>query len=189
MDDIEKSFVSVTEFAKAVGVTYHGVLNAVKAGRLDSVVRKTPEGKIEIELELGKKVFVDSRRRAVTNKSVDDTSDVATHERNLKKHNAELARLKVERVKGMLVSSELVKIKLFKMARQIRDGLLNIPDRISAEVAAETNQFKVHKRMTDEIKLALEVLSDQLEIEATELEELENTVDSLKIGVKNEPVS
>jgi hypothetical protein len=42
------------------------------------------------------------------------------------------------------------------VARLVRDAMLNIPDRVAAELAAETNQFKVHQRLTHEIRRALE---------------------------------
>ena len=45
-----------------------------------------------------------------------------------------------------------------RTARQVRDSLLNLPDRLAAELAAETNQFKVHQRLVKEIRRALEEL-------------------------------
>jgi hypothetical protein len=51
-----------------------------------------------------------------------------------------------------------VKRESFRTARQVRDSLLNLPDRLAAELAAETNQFKVHQRLVKEIRRALEEL-------------------------------
>ena len=48
----------------------------------------------------------------------------------------------------------------FKMARLTRDAMLAIPDRLAAEIAAETDTFKVHTRITEEIRKALESLGE-----------------------------
>jgi hypothetical protein len=41
------------------------------------------------------------------------------------------------------------------VARIVRDSMLNIPDRVAAELAAETDPFKVQQRLSAEIRLAL----------------------------------
>jgi hypothetical protein len=84
-----------------------------------------------------------------------------TKSRALKEHyNANLARLEYEEKIGKLVSAEEVKNAAFKRARAVRDGLLALPDRLSAEMAAETNQFRVHARLTEEIRKVLRSLDD-----------------------------
>ena len=41
----------------------------------------------------------------------------------------------------------------------VRDGILNIPDRIAGDLAAETDQFAIHQKLTAELRKALEGLS------------------------------
>lgn len=69
---------------------------------------------------------------------------------------ARLAKLEFDEKSGLLVRADAVKNEAFKVARTVRDNMLNIPDRIAAELANETNQFKVHQRLTQEIRRALE---------------------------------
>jgi phage terminase Nu1 subunit (DNA packaging protein) len=76
----------------------------------------------------------------------------AQHER----FKARLAQLELEEREGKLVEAEAAKREAFRVARLVRDAMLNIPDRVAAELAAETNQFKVHQRLTHEIRRALE---------------------------------
>lgn len=52
-----------------------------------------------------------------------------------------------------------MKAAAFKRGRIIRDGMLSIPDRVDAILAAETDRRKVHQIMTDEIVRVLEELS------------------------------
>jgi phage terminase Nu1 subunit (DNA packaging protein) len=71
---------------------------------------------------------------------------------------AELAELKLATEKGRLVDREEVKRDAFKIGRQVRDRLIGIPDRVSAEVAGLTDPFKVHDILSVEIRNALEAL-------------------------------
>ncbi len=41
------------------------------------------------------------------------------------------------------------------VARMVRDAMLNIADRIASELAAETDQFEIHRLLTVEIRRAL----------------------------------
>lgn len=73
-------------------------------------------------------------------------------------YRAELARLEYEEQAGKLVSVESVREEAFKLARSVRDSLLALPDRLAGELAGETNQFKIHQRLNEEIRRALVTL-------------------------------
>jgi hypothetical protein len=72
---------------------------------------------------------------------------------------AALAELDHSERSGTLVNAEEVRRSAFKLARQARDGMLNIADRVAADLAAETDAFKVHARLTKEIREALSALA------------------------------
>lgn len=74
---------------------------------------------------------------------------------------ARLAKLDYEEKSGKLISADGVKNDAFKMARIVRDSILNIPDRISAELASEAEPFKIHKLLSDELRKALETLAGE----------------------------
>jgi hypothetical protein len=74
---------------------------------------------------------------------------------------AQLAKLEYEHEIGKVIDADEVKREAFRAARQVRDSLLNLPDRLAAELAAESNQFKVHQRLVKEIRRALEELKLQ----------------------------
>ena len=73
-------------------------------------------------------------------------------------YQAKIARLEYEKLSGSLVPIEEVKAEAFKLSRTVRDAILNIPDRISAQLAAESDQHKVYSILTDELTRALEEL-------------------------------
>lgn len=74
-------------------------------------------------------------------------------------YRARLAKLEYEEKSGKLVEAEKVKDEAFKLARTVRDAMLNIPDRVAAEFAGTSNAAEIHMRLTDEIRIALESLA------------------------------
>jgi hypothetical protein len=52
-----------------------------------------------------------------------------------------------------------VQVAAFTKGRTARDNLLNIPDRLAAQLAAESDADKVHQILTGEIRKALDELA------------------------------
>jgi hypothetical protein len=75
-------------------------------------------------------------------------------------YEAELKRLEYETAVRQLLNAEEVKLRTFKAARQARDALLSIPDRMAPVLAAETNAFEVHRILTDELRRVCDNLAD-----------------------------
>jgi pyruvate/2-oxoglutarate dehydrogenase complex dihydrolipoamide acyltransferase (E2) component len=68
---------------------------------------------------------------------------------------ARLAKIDFEERTAKLVSSDEVQVAAFNRFRQFRDGMLNIPDRLAAVLAAESQPRLVHELLTTEIRKAL----------------------------------
>lgn len=60
---------------------------------------------------------------------------------------------------GQLVSIDSVKNAMFAKGRIIRDGILNVPDRVSALLATINDASKIHEILTKELRDVLEELS------------------------------
>lgn len=73
---------------------------------------------------------------------------------------AQLARLRYQKETGDLVRTDLVRERCETVAILVRDSLLNIPARISGELAAETSAVRIEERLTNEIDRALEGLAE-----------------------------
>ena len=73
----------------------------------------------------------------------------------------EMRRIKLQRIAGELVPVERVQKDFFEMARRVRDGLLNLPPRLSGVFAAESNQEKIFESLTKEIHAVLTELSSR----------------------------
>ncbi len=76
------------------------------------------------------------------------------------RYQAALLKIDIDQRTSKLVSAEQVKKAAFDQARMLRDSLLNIPERIGAILAAESDQGKITSLLTTEIRQALEGLSE-----------------------------
>lgn len=75
-------------------------------------------------------------------------------------YQARLAKLEYEERSGKLVAADAVKTQAFKVARSVRDALMNIPDRVASELAAETSPAAVHARLARELRDAIRELAE-----------------------------
>ena len=75
---------------------------------------------------------------------------------------ARLARIEYEERAGNLVSRDEVKSSTFTLFRTFRDSLLNVPDRLSATLAAESDAVKVHDVLSMGIRKALNDFGDSI---------------------------
>jgi hypothetical protein len=70
-----------------------------------------------------------------------------------------LLELKAKVEAGKYVDADEVKVAAFNRGRAVREALLNIPDRLAAVLAAESDGSKVHALLAAEIRQALEELT------------------------------
>ena len=165
--------VTLTAYAKTKGVSTEAVSKAVRVGRLSKSVVFDAKGKPRVIPALADQEWTantDSAQQRVPAvppprppapepEAPANEPKTATFQqaRTLREaYMARLARLEFEEKSALLVRADAVKNEAFKVARTVRDNMLNIPDRVAAELANETNQFKVHQRLTQEIRRALE---------------------------------
>ena len=60
---------------------------------------------------------------------------------------------------GELVSAEKVRQAMFAKGRIIRDGILNVPDRVSSLIATINDASQIHEILMKELREVLEELS------------------------------
>jgi len=70
--------------------------------------------------------------------------------------------VKLQKEQGKLIDVEQVKKDAFEIGKKVREGMLNIPDRICDLLASENEPIKIHKILTEEIKEVLEAMSEEL---------------------------
>jgi uncharacterized protein YxjI len=74
-------------------------------------------------------------------------------------YDAALKKLEYEQKNGDLLEKSSVERDAFETARRVRDSILNIPDRIGAELASSTDIFQVKEKLTKSLIQALEELA------------------------------
>lgn len=168
--------LSFAEYARSRNVSRAAVTQAVQEGRI-TVVEDPASGRRLIDKDAADKAWSentqhDRRRNGLGVPSNPPTSEDEGEEnkpklpsihssRQIKEaYQARLAKLEYEQKNGALISAEEVKTNAFKLGRLLRDSILTVPDRIAAELAAETDQHKVYNRLREELEKALEELSN-----------------------------
>ena len=77
-------------------------------------------------------------------------------------YTARLTKLEYEERLGQLVRTDRVKIAWFQAMRVFRDRLLNLPARLAAQLAAETDERAVRALLDEEMRTALSDAADAL---------------------------
>ena len=166
------NIVTIAEYARLKGITHHAVRKAIKAGRLKDALVTNEKGRLRLVPDVADREWQANTQhhhkpgpqRLASGLPVqlpddgdilDDIPNFNVSRAKREAYQAELARLEYEEKQGTLVNAEAVKKEAFRVARQVRDAMLNIADRIASELAAETDAFKVHKKLADEIRTAL----------------------------------
>lgn len=165
--------VTITEYARLRGITHGAVRAAIKAGRLKDCIVENDKGRIRLNPEAADAEWAKNTQHhrkpspqplvaggltadpSPGDDLLDDIPNFNVSRAKREAYQAELARLEYEEKQGTLVDAEAVKKEAFRTARLVRDAMLNIADRIAAELAADTDAFSVHKRLTTEIRTAL----------------------------------
>jgi hypothetical protein len=75
-------------------------------------------------------------------------------------YQAELAKLEVDLKRKELVPAVDVQKEAFALGRSVREALANLADRLSHQLAGETDPARIHAVLTDEHRSALVELSN-----------------------------
>jgi len=98
---------------------------------------------------------------AAINKLPDDSIPDLNESRARREHyQAELAKLQVTQQRGELVPVDEVKKEAFNIGREVRESLSNLADRLSHQLAGETDPVVIHKLLSDEHRAALLELAE-----------------------------
>jgi phage terminase Nu1 subunit (DNA packaging protein) len=152
------------ELAEALGVTTGRISQLKTQGRFDGCFMVVGN-KIEWDKDAAIKVFQEGNplvSTSPTRRKSEDLEIPSFNESRAKSEHfrAELARLDLEVKEDQLVEVSRVQREAFTSARAVRDALGNIPDRVSNQLAAESDSVVIHQILTEEIRKALETLTD-----------------------------
>jgi hypothetical protein len=152
------------ELAQELGITQARISQMKTQGRFEgcfTVVRN----KIQWDKEAAVQAYKEGNPLASvspTRRKSDELEIPSFNDSRAKSEHfrAELARLDLEVKEEQLVEVARVEREAFTSARSVRDALGNIPDRVSNQLAAESDPVIIHQTLTEEIRKALETLVD-----------------------------
>lgn len=162
--------ISKSAFAAMMNVTPAAVTKAIKEGRMTVVMEG---GKEKIDPAVAQIQWSQNTRARSPSSSAAPTSETSTT--TTTKGNAEsgywdsrtsreeaeaaMAQLKLAEMRNSLIRVDLVKAVFGSAFAAARESLMQIPSRISATLAAESDPQKIQIAVGDAIHAALESLS------------------------------
>ena len=175
--------VTFSEFAAIKGCTKAAVTHATKTRIADAVVEK--DGKRWLDRDLALELW-NRNTKATHNAKVskpdpieapaprdarqlrqkvaglpDDEIPELNESRARREHyQAELAKLEVDLKRKELMPAVDVQKEAFALGRSVREALANLADRLSHQLAGETDPARIHSVLTDEHRAALVELSN-----------------------------
>jgi len=174
--------VTFAEFALIKGCTKAAVTHASKSRIAGAVVEKDGKRWLDrdLALELWRKNTLKNNNAKVDEPDVvtppprdakelrqrvaglpDDLIPELNESRARREHyQAELAKLEVDLKRRELVPAVEVKKEAFALGRSVREALANLADRLSHQLAGETDPARIHQVLTDEHRAALVELAD-----------------------------
>ena len=167
------TYMSFSGFAKHIGVT-PGRITQLKPRLKDAIVGKKINAEKAEEIlaatldkskergNKGKKGLSSAVGRTRKKKTYADWKELAAE------YSAKREKIAYEKEVGTLIDAAEVELAAFNRARAFRDAMMNVPHKISQKVAAERDEFKVLRVLTEAIRKALEVEAGQAEEGGTE---------------------
>jgi len=174
---VNSVLVTFAEFAAIRGCTKAAVTHASKSRIAEAIVIKDEKKWIDRDLALdlwnkntaathASKVSrpdpVDARelRQRVAGLPDDEIPDLNESRARREHYQAELAKLEVDLKRRELVPAVEVKKEAYALGRSVREALANLADRLSHQLAGETDPARIHAVLTDEHRAALVELAD-----------------------------
>lgn len=178
------AILSLRKYGATRGVSGEAVRKAINDGRIKTAAKYKDGKLVGVDSEVADREWVrntDSRYQTqiapgsrldganqiptVTEKDEREVAKGAVPE--IAKSNAIRAayaarreKLEYEREAGKLVNAEQLRAEYFAAGRQLRDGIMSVPDRISAQLAAITDPHEVHRLLHHELQQALQKVVD-----------------------------
>jgi len=167
-------FITFADLAKLKSVSRSAVAQKKQKGILKDAIVKVGNREMlnkDLALELWDKntdpargvISVATPTKQELKRKVDSLPEDAIPDFNVsrarKEHYlSELAKIQVAQQKKELMPVTEIKKTSFQLGRSIRESMANLADRLSNEIAGETDPQAIHKLLTEEHRAALEQL-------------------------------
>lgn len=178
----KKELISQREYARRRGITHVAVQRAIKSGRITTV-----NGKIDpvtADLEWQQNTDQSKPRNRITGSpkqakapgepsepmslggadeiiSAPSTATGYAKARAARElYQAQLAKLELDKRRGALVPADEVRLGAFNMARNARDQLIALPERLATVLAAIQEPAEIQRVLEEEIERICQEIAD-----------------------------
>jgi hypothetical protein len=156
--------MSQRAYARRRGVSVRAVQKAVETARISTL----PDGQIDSDVadvewaQNTRQSAPPGSNRAQQDDEIDSFGASQYNKaRAVREHyQARLAKLEYEEKVAKLIAADEVKVAAFNLFRRYRDHMLNLPDRLAAILAAESESAKCYEILALEIRKALSEFAD-----------------------------
>ncbi len=155
--------LSLRGFARRIGVNLWAVQKAIASGRLAKSLERGKRGRVSIgDVDLAVREWSENASQQPAGSTNGDGGSGSLSEAQRRVHLERARKLKLENLQreGRLIDRAQVERDQFEVARVVRDRMEAVPDRISAQLAAESDAAAVHRILSDEIRVALLALAE-----------------------------
>ena len=155
------TLISQSEWARRQGFSKQYVGKLIKQGKIHLIDGMIDEYTANAELEMKRNIDLPRQRKNLGSYFVQDDMHNLLIKTKLKNEieKGKLIEAEVKEKLGELVSMAEVNRVFYAKAKAVRDGILNVPDRISALLASINDPAEIHKTLTKELRQVLEELS------------------------------
>lgn len=155
------ALISQSEWARRQGFSKQYVGKLIKQGKIKLVNRMIDEYTANAELEMRRNIDLPRQRKSQGSYFVQDDMHSLLIKTKLKNEieKGKLIEAEVKERLGELISVSDVKKVFYAKAKAVRDGILNVPDRISSLLATMNDPAEIHKVLSRELRQVLEELS------------------------------
>lgn len=161
----EVKLVSQAEFARLMGVSQAAVHHAIKQARITTVGKKIDPAVAQIQWAQNTRARAPSgnatgaQQEAKKDHTVGN-GDSGYWESRAKREATEAAisELKLQEMQGALMRVDVIKAVVGNAYAATREAIMQIPSRLAAQLAAESNSSKVQSDLAAALHQALEAL-------------------------------
>lgn len=155
--------ITTKELSEALGITQGRISQLKSQGRFDGCFRFVGKNKIAWDKDAAIAAYQQDTATAIATRIDGSRQEVPSFNESRAKSEhfrAELARLDLEMKEERLCEVSSVEREAFSIARSVRDAMNSIPDRVANQFAAETDPVVIHQALSEELRKALERLTD-----------------------------
>lgn len=141
---VYREIVSVSEFARRMQCSINVVRKALNTNKIiyiDSDKKlidwQTQSNAFRLNRDVTENISQSARPTLMTPKQEVNYESMASARLSKEKYTAKLKQLEYEQASGLLWEKDKVKTLVFKFCRVVRDGVLTIPERVAASLAAK----------------------------------------------------